>query len=138
MLLTLRRRDDRGAKGFRGGLLGWGGGALRGRLVDSAFAGVDCGPTAVVSPLSQEEGGSAGSDREWVLTVCGGSSSSDDDAYASIPGGRLADITSGASSPEPESESTSEPKRDTSTIDARCALDRGSVSLAVGNGDGWV
>jgi hypothetical protein len=106
--------------------LGWGGGALRGRLMDSAFAGVGCGPAVVARPLSPEEDGLAGSGREWVLTACGGSSSaSDDDAYASIPGGRLADNTSGASSsnPESESESASEPKYDDCTIGARCALD---------------
>ena len=126
MLLTLRRRDDRGAKGFRGSLLGWVGGALRGRLTDSAFARVDCGPAMVVRTLSPGEGELGGSGREWVSTACGGSSSaSDDDAYASIPGGRLADNTSGISSSDPESESefASEPKCDDCTIGARCALD---------------
>jgi hypothetical protein len=38
--LTLRSRDDRAAKGFCGGFLGWGGGALRGQLVDCNFTTV--------------------------------------------------------------------------------------------------
>jgi hypothetical protein len=106
--------------------------------MDSTLAGVDSGSAVVARPQLPEEG-LAGSDREWVLTACGDSSSaSDDDAYASIPCGRLADSTSGASSSDPESESASEPKRDNSTIDARCALDRGSVPLDVGSVDGWV
>jgi hypothetical protein len=76
---------------------------------------------------------------EWRLGDCESSgSSSDDDAYASIPAGRLADTTSGPSLSDPESESTSDPKCDGDTIDAgRATLCHESV-LAGSSGDGSV
>jgi hypothetical protein len=97
--LTFRRRERRAANGFRGGFLGWGGGALRGLFTDSAFARVDSWPAA--GPLGKEDGMvGPGPGCEWLFTVFGFSSgsASEDDPYASIPGGRLADTTSGAPS----------------------------------------
>jgi hypothetical protein len=83
--------------------------------VDTAFARVDGEPTIVAGPLIGGRG------TEW--SGCGGSSStSEEEAYASIPGGRLADRTSGASLSEPESVSASEPRGDNAAIDADCTL----------------
>ena len=77
----------------------------------------------------------------WSLTACGFSSSpSEDDPYATIPGGRLADITSGAASSSSQS-SSSEPRcDDASTSLADGALGRlsgreSSVSFKAGDLD---
>ena len=107
--------------------------------MDTAFARVDGEPTIVAGPPIGGRG-TEWSGCEWPLSACGGPSSpSEEDAYASIPGGRLADTTSGASLSEPESVSASEPKGDDAAIDADCTLNRGSVSFfaGAGDGDGW-
>jgi hypothetical protein len=80
--------------------------------MDCAFASVDCGPTAVGSMLG--EGGMVGLGCGWSLTACGcgcSGSASEEDPYASIPGGRrLEDTSSGApSSSSMDPKSRSEP-----------------------------
>jgi len=123
--LTLRRRDGRAANGFRGGFFGWGGGALRGRFADSAFGRLDCWLAETASGALREEDVMVGPG--WSLTACGFSSSeSEDDPYATIPGGRLADITSGAalsssSSPLSSPSLSSEPRCDAASASAPLA-----------------
>ena len=139
MPLTLRSRDDRGAKGFRGGFLGWGGGALRGGFMGPTFARADGGPAAATGTLPWGfDLVDSGCVRRFADCKSSGSSS-DDDAYASIPGGRLADTSSGASLSDLESESASGLKRDDATIDGGSTLSLESVSfaIAIGNGDDW-
>jgi hypothetical protein len=130
---TLRSRDDRGAKGFRGGFLGWGGGALR-VFMGPAFARVDGGPAAVTGPLPGEFG-MVDSDCVWWFADRKRSGSSSDDAYASIPGGRLADTSSGPSLSDLESESASGLKCDDAVIDGGRTLSLESVSLAIAIGN---
>lgn len=139
--LTLRRRDGRAANGFRGGFFGWGGGALRGRFADSVFGRLDCWLAETASGPPRAEDGMVGPG--WSLTACGFSCSvSEDDPYATIPGGCLADITSGASSSSSLLSSpslSSEPRRDAASL-ADGALGtfggRGSsVSFTVGDLD---
>jgi hypothetical protein len=136
--LTSRSRDDRGAKGFRGSFLGWGGGALRGGFRGPAFARVDGGPAAVTGPLPGDFG-MVDSGCVWRFADCksSGSQSDDDGAYVSVPGGRLADTSSGASLSDLESESASGLKCDDATIDGGSTLSLESVSFAIGSDDDW-
>jgi len=102
-----------------------------------AFARVDGGPAAVTGPLPGEFG-MVDSSCVWRFADCKRSgSSSDDDAYASIPGGRLADTSSGASLSDLEFESASGLECDDATIDGGSTLSLESVSfaIAIGNDD---